>query len=200
MRILSNRKYDEQTCPIVFGGGNLYPQRDCRFLGVSLDKRLNFSQHIDNIVSKISKNTGILYKLQSLLPLQARINFYYAFIYPYISYNVIIWGATNGIHLQPLIIQHKRTIRTIACSGRYDSTDAIFKQLKLLKFPDVYRYNLAVYMHRSIDHECFQVPHSIDTRQQNLALPHFHRLAQCQHAISYMGPTIWNQIPFIYVK
>ena len=38
------------------------------FVGVVMDEKLNFNSHVNKIAGKISKNSGILYKLRPFLP------------------------------------------------------------------------------------------------------------------------------------
>ena len=92
----------------------------------------------DYVISKISRHTGILYKIRDNLPTKTRLDYYYAYIYPYLSYCTIIWGCAYQTHLNPLFIQQKRTIRTIVNAGFRDHTDPHFKALKLLKVQDIY--------------------------------------------------------------
>ena len=40
----------------------------CKYLGISLDCRLSFVQHINAIVSKVNQYCGIFYKLRNILP------------------------------------------------------------------------------------------------------------------------------------
>ena len=104
------------------------------FLGVTIDKNMSFTPHIKNILSKLSKNTGILYKIKDCLSTEAMINYYYALLFPYMSYNVIIWGSTFRTHLDPLIVQQKRIIRIIAGAGYLNHTNDLFHRFKILKF------------------------------------------------------------------
>ena len=95
-------------------------------LGLKIDDKLNFRLHINFITNKISKASGILYRIRDSLTSQARINYYYAFIYPFLTYCVLIWGGTYRTHLQPLIVQHKRAIRTIMQCNRIKHTSPLF--------------------------------------------------------------------------
>lgn len=158
---------------------------------------MNFKNHIQHIISKISKNTGILYKIRDFLPLSSRKNYYYAYIYPYLSYNIILWGDTCQNILQPLIIQHKRCIRTICNSRKFDHTAPLFKRLQFLQVKDIFHFSLGTYMHREVNKGQFSLPHSRNTRQssRNLAAARFQNLTQTQRSASYIGPTIWNSIP-----
>ena len=120
-------------------------------------------------------------------------NYYYGFIYPYLTYNVISWGGTYNSHLSNLIIQQKRIVRAIADAPFLEHTTPIFLRLKLLKFSDVYKFHVALHMYEN--HGKYRRTHNVNTRFRNFSLPSFNRLTICQHAISYQGPTIWNELP-----
>ena len=58
------------------------------FLGINLDNKLKFNSYIKSFVSKVAKSNGILYRIRKFLSMEAHFNFYYAFVYPYLSYNI----------------------------------------------------------------------------------------------------------------
>ena len=180
---------------VTLGDQRLEFKDSCKFLGTIVDNSLKFSNHIDHIVNKISRNTGILFKIRDSLPLSARLNFYYAFIFPYLSYNVIVWGSTYASYLNAIIVQQKRTIRTICNSRKLDHTTPLFRQLGILKFGDIYRFSVSVHMYRSLSEGKFKIDHQFNTRNHNLAATKFHRLTISQHAFSFQGPHIWNSLP-----
>ena len=90
---------------------------DCRYLGVHIDNKLDFSLHINQITRKIARNTGVFFKIRNYLPLKARLDFYYGFIYPYLIYGVTVWGGTYDCHLNKLAVQQKRIVRAISYAG-----------------------------------------------------------------------------------
>ena len=63
-----------------------------KFLGVTIDSKLKWSEHINNIISKISINKNILGRAQNLLSTHAKKCIYYAHIYSHIAYANTIWG------------------------------------------------------------------------------------------------------------
>ena len=164
-------------------------------MGFILDDKLKFNCHINYIVGKISRSAGILYKIRNSLPLYARLNFYYSFIYPYLSYNIIIWGATNPSHLHPLIVQHKRIIRILTDSNFMEHTSPLFHRLKLLKLMDIYKFQLLLHTRKALLNGQFQCLHNIQTRNRNFAVASFQRLSRTQQSVSYMGPSLWNNLP-----
>ena len=61
------------------------------FLGVLLDQKLTFKDHILNVVSKLSKTQGILYKI-NYLPTQILRTLYMSLFQSYLVYCVEVWG------------------------------------------------------------------------------------------------------------
>ena len=193
--IVSNRISTSNNLSIRIIDNEINPTSSCKYLGVFLDNRLTFKDHIKYINGKISRHTGILYKIRDKLPMKARLDYYYAYIYPYLSYNIIIWGSTYETHLHPLIIQQKRTIRTIIGAGYLDHTDPLFRRLKLLKLQDIYYFHLGTYMFHARSRGEYPAPTNINTRGSNRALPTRHRITLTQHAVSCAGPNYWTSLP-----
>ena len=136
-----------------------------------------------------------MYKIRKNLTEKAILDYYYAFIYPYVSFNVEVWGGTFETFLKPLIIQHKRIIRTMTWSRARDHTTPLFKKLGILKVHDLFKYRLCIKMFKLLAAGRFATAHGRNTRSSNLAAPKFHRLALTRHAFSFTGPSAWNDFP-----
>ena len=52
-----------------------------KHLGVYLDKKLSFHQHIKEIITKASKGIGVIKKLNNVLPRKALLTIYKSFVY-----------------------------------------------------------------------------------------------------------------------
>ena len=55
-----------------------------KFLGMHLDKKLNFVNHITEMSMKVAKSTGILYKLNRFLPETILKTLYTLLVHPYL--------------------------------------------------------------------------------------------------------------------
>ena len=194
LMLITNR-YFVENLDFRIQNESIIPKTNCKFLGVILDNKLTFKSHIDSILSKVSRHSGILYKIKNNLPVTTRVNYYFAFIYPYLSYNIIVWGGTYKCHLNPLITFHKRIIRIICDAGYRDHTSPLYKKLKILKFEDIYKFNLLIYMFKARNKGQYLVEHERLTRSRDQARSIYHRLELTQHAVSYVGPKIWNSLP-----
>ena len=119
-----------------------------KFLGVIIDERLTFKEHIRHIKGKISRGLGILYKSKSILNKPTLIQLYNSFICPYLNYCITVWGNTLPTYLAPINSIQRRAIRVIAGKTRRDDADPLFKDLKILKFRELYAFNIQTLMHQ----------------------------------------------------
>ena len=78
--------------------------RSKKYLGLVLDHKLNFLEHIDFIKKKIAKRIGAMYKSKNLLPLKYRKMFANSLMLPYYDYLDIIWNKTYKTNLNELDI------------------------------------------------------------------------------------------------
>jgi hypothetical protein len=84
-----------------------------KFLGVILNSKLTWDDHIKTISNKISKNIGILYRICHNIPQLTLINLYYTLINPYYEYCNIVWATNNSTAIQSLCRGQKRAMRAI---------------------------------------------------------------------------------------
>ena len=57
-----------------------------KHIGMYLNTKLNFQEHLNNVLSKVNKTIGLLRKLQTFLPRQSLVTVYKAFIRPHLDY------------------------------------------------------------------------------------------------------------------
>ena len=93
-----------------------------KHLGMYLDTKLNFQEHLNNVLSKVNKTIGLFRKLQAFLPRQSLVTVYKAFIRPHLDYGDIIYDQTynDSFHQKMESIQYNaalaiaRTVRGIS--------------------------------------------------------------------------------------
>ena len=65
-----------------------------KYLGITIDTRLNFEEHIGIVAKKISRSLGVMCKLRNVLPPKALLVLYYSMIHPHLLYAITIWRNT----------------------------------------------------------------------------------------------------------
>ena len=175
-----------------------------KFLGITLDEKLCWKEHIMAIKKKISRGIGILNKARKVLHNKPLVDMYYAFIYPYLSYGIEVWGNTFNTYLLPLLKLQKKVVRMISNSQYLAHSDPLFRKLEILKVSKLYILQNQIYMYKFLnktlpcvfDHMFIRNTsiHSQNTRQAS----HFH-LPRCRTNIyqSSFKPTcirLYNQL------
>ena len=74
-----------------------------KFLGVMIDQNLSFQSQIMYIKGKVARGIGILNKSRHYLNLETMRMLYNAFVYPYFTYCIEVWGNTCQSYMDPLV-------------------------------------------------------------------------------------------------
>ena len=116
-----------------------------KFLGVIIDQNLSFQSHILYIKGKVAPGIGILYKSRPYFSLEIMRMLYNAFVYPYFTYCIEVWGNAYQSYLEPLVKLQKRAVRTITGARKYEHTLPFFQNLNLLNIKEIYIYIVCNY-------------------------------------------------------
>ena len=72
----------QKTChpSICFNNKSVKQVLSQKHLGLILDNKLNFQEHLKNILNKVDKTIGLLQKLQNILPRESLLTIYKSFV------------------------------------------------------------------------------------------------------------------------
>ena len=86
---------------------NIHESESCKYLGVRLDKKMKFTEHIEDVKKKLAMQCGIVSKLRHYVPKGVLLQFYSSNIKPITQYGVLIYGCVSFTSLQPLVLLQK---------------------------------------------------------------------------------------------
>ena len=132
---------------LLFDGKEIEWVNEFKYLGLTITRNLCFSRHISNISLNVSRITGSISNLRSILPIQILVKLYYALAYPHISNHIVVWGSAPTCHIKNLTVRVNNLLRIILgiikVNGRPTVSNAeLYKQLGLLNLKNVYQFNL----------------------------------------------------------
>ena len=113
-----------------------------KHLGIHLDKKLNFSHHINKNTAKANKGIGLVCKLAHVLPRQSLITIYKSFIQPHFDYGDIIYDQPNNESFFNLIERVQYNVALAITSAiKSTSQPEIYNELSIesLKFRGLFR-------------------------------------------------------------
>ena len=82
---------------LSYGDSTITGLDSIKYLGVSLDKKLDFKLHVENMVSKLSKSIGILSKLRYVLPSSTLHLLYFSLVHPQLYFTVSRFGVAHSL-------------------------------------------------------------------------------------------------------
>ena len=95
------------------------------------DSKLNFQEHLKNILNKVNKAIGLLGKLQTILLRGTLLTIYKSFVIPHLDYGDVIYDQQhNSFHQKLEPIQYNATL-AITGAIRGTSKEKLCQELDL---------------------------------------------------------------------
>ena len=110
--IFSVRKID-YIGDIIIGNTKIERKSESRFLGVIIDDKLCWAQHIKAMKAKMSRYVGIMYRIKSLLPTKARLQIFHSFVQSHLNFCSLVWGFAAKNHIESLFSSQKKGLRAV---------------------------------------------------------------------------------------
>ena len=101
------------------------------YLGILIDSKLLFRDHIHKVQNKRSRAVGILCKLKNLFSSCILKKLYLAFFHSHLLYCFIIWSAAYKTYLKPLRKLQNKAIQVISNMQWSSNSDPLFRKNKI---------------------------------------------------------------------
>lgn len=174
---------------IVYEGNVLEETKTTKFLGLHIDNNMKWQAHLEFVCNKLSQSAYALYLLSKKVSQQAVLVAYHSYVASRMRYGIIFWGnATNN---ERVLIAQKRCIRAIRGLKRMDSCKPHFKELRILTFPSLYIYEVALFVKRHPQ----LFPKVLRARRSDQVCSRAGKTALFNKSILAMAPKIYNKIP-----
>jgi hypothetical protein len=116
------------------------PTPYAKFLGVLIDPKLSFKQHISTITKKLSTALYFLRGAKKVLNPRALKFIYYALFHSHLIYASQLWSCCSESLLKPIITKQKMAIRILS-NAKYNShTEPLFKKQNILPFAQLCQF------------------------------------------------------------
>ena len=197
--LLFRKKNDsnELNLNLVLNGVPIEEKQKAKYLGIIMDNKLTFEDHIKHIKSKLIKGNAILAKVRHFIPAHLLINTYNAHIQPHIDYGHNLWGYAAQCHLDNIVSQQKRSLRIMHFKDwRFRGSSTLFLQSKILPLSKQILLNSGKTLWKAAHGLICPTLQPLFKKKSNISffLP-FKRLDVSQNSIFYSGVRAWNSIP-----
>lgn len=175
-----------------------------KFLGIMIDSKISWELHSIHIRKKISKGMGIISKAKKYLRKPTLLTLYNAFILPYITYGIEVWGSLIHSFASPIVILQKRILRIISSSSRLAPSFPLFQSSYQLPFYKLYTSKVFIFMykvekgiHPRIITDMFvknENIHNLNTRHKASYRTPLFKSVKLQRNLRYRGVIYFNDI------
>jgi hypothetical protein len=176
-----------------------------RYLGLIINDRLDWSEHISNIRSKVGSAAGILWKLRDVLPIHARKTIFNALVLSHIKYMILIWGFSPWCKLKDLQTIHNRCLRSVFnIPNRTNRVEMFMNQVDHhLPVRGMCVVNTALMMHKALSgkvhtnmkFELAGAENERRLRNHDDLRPRSSKSKQGDQSFQNIGPKIYNKLP-----
>lgn len=166
------------------------------FLGITIDAKLQWGPHIENLTSRLNSAVHAIREVRKLTDVATARLVYHAYFHSIMSYGILMWGAAADI--ENIFKLQKRAIRAIYKLSPRTSLRNKFKDINIMTVHSLYIYENIMYARKHRDQ--LKTNKDIQTNQMNtrnklkIAIP---KLRLCKSSKTFIKKSIvfYNLIP-----
>ena len=113
-----------------------------RYLGVQIDSKLSFADHITKSENKLSRFCGMYYRLRKVIGKDQLMKAYNAYVKPILQYGVLAYSSTDKMKLKTNELKIKRLLKIICFKRRNESIEELRQTRKLYFVKELQIYEL----------------------------------------------------------
>ena len=173
-----------------------------KFLGLLVDPKLRFKNHIHKLCSKLSQIAGMIGGAKHYLNQTQMMLLYNTLVLPHLTYCSLIWGINYPSNLDRIIILQKRIARNILHLNFRESVLHRFGKIQMLTIHSLVKYRAILFAHKHLNNN---VPSSlrdilvlseavVSTRNTDLFNIPFTKVVYRKHTVRHFVPTVWNEL------
>ena len=183
---------------IIVNGHKITRVSETRFLGLIVDDKLSWSNHIHNLTSSIAKAVYQLARIKNFIDERCRKSFYHAYIHSKLQYGLLIFGGAAANQVRPLKSLQKRALRLIV-KHKLNLHDDIFQSLNILPFISLLNFQRSLIIFKSLRKETplyvqkLFIISEIGNNRFKLSLPRIDIYKN--QSVSFSAVNFWNSLP-----
>ena len=183
-------------------GTNLIEQVEKhKMLGLLIDSRLTWNNHVESLIKRVSKNIFLLTKLKKYTSTENLKLYFDAHIMSHINYVSSIHDGCTKENFNNINTVHRKAVRHLNNMGyRETLTDEHFQSLGILPLEKQYKLNKIILIHKIYNEKSpsylFNLIKKTNDRygSKKLTLP-LCRIDLTQNSLSFSGSSLWNDLP-----
>ena len=174
-----------------------------KYLGVVIDEKLNWHEHVNYVCSSLIKFFGIFSKIKHFMNKNTARNINFALIYSRMNYGIEVYGKWAASYMSKIQTLQNKLMKMLLQLHYRTPTDDLHAMLNILKVNDMFKTNILSFFNRCL---LFDVPPvfydyfkyqevNYDLRLKRLEVPRF-RNKYSMFRVAVQGADLWNNFPY----
>ena len=109
----TNNDHDHNCQSLLLNDYKIKHVSETKFLGVTIDDRLNWGPHIKNMITKLRSCTGQIYRFKDNIPQELHKDIYHTLFESHLTFGISVWGGLSINRYRPLFVIQKKCIRIL---------------------------------------------------------------------------------------
>ncbi|KAL9970833.1 hypothetical protein ACROYT_G023280 [Oculina patagonica] len=202
LNIGCSKTTDSGTSAVIYTNNQKIKTADTlKLLGVTIDSKLKFSEHVSSACIKASQRIGVLMRLRNLIPTKAKLQLYKSAVLPYLTYCHLVWHFCRASDARKLERLQERGLRAVYKNKHASYTD-LLERAKLPTLANRRLQDICILMYKVKHRLC---PNSIcnifnehnstyNLRQSDFSTPRYNTVTYGKHSLRYEGPKLWGKL------
>lgn len=195
---------DAYNMNIIYNKEKLDIVDEFRYLGMIIDKKLNWDNHLTMLKKKLSRIAGIFRRMGPVLPYKTKRMVYFSMFNSNVVYGITSWGAAYKTKIQELQVIQNRAIKNLFCLNRRTSTKQIHEKNNILMINQQYQLRATLLIHNIKNqyiHNNSHLPqvsdiHHFNLRSSNnIRLKRFNTVNFGKNSAMWKAILLYNQVP-----
>ena len=173
--------------------------KSLKFLGIIIDNKLSFKQHINYVSNKITNSLGAINKIKFFMTPYCLNILYNSICLPHLVYGNIVWASAYPSTIKPLQVIMKRAMRIITNSRSQVASKDLFLKTHNLDFHHLNEYLSTIFIFK---HYLGKLPDifknyfyfNIKSRHANIIRSNKSKSNILHSHILCYGPRNWNKL------
>ena len=125
-----------------------------KYLGILIDEKLDFKEHINWLAAKLNQFTSVFYKLRKILSQKQMIKAYNNYVKPVVQYGVLVYGTSSFSSITKIDQMVKRLIKIISFKTKYESIRDFREKNRMYLASELHTYELFKLLLKIFKNQC----------------------------------------------
>ena len=126
---------DDEEFKLVMGNHTISRTSSYRYLGLLVDDKFSWADHIKEVCFKLSQVAGTMFKVRNVLSKHALMLIYHSLVGSKLRYGLICWATAYKYLLDKVTVAHNKIITCMTFQKRCSKLWPLYQQLTPTRNP-----------------------------------------------------------------